>query len=486
MIRRLLFSAHRILGTILSILFVVWFLSGFVMLYHNFPKVTNKDKYAHADILSEIPVSLDSILSKIGDNENIIGLKFASFGNKPYFKVVTHDTTCNLSDNQMSLFNYSQIENYAKRWNSGDIFKVDTLNELEQWIPFSRYRKDLPIYKFYFNDENKSQLYVSSHTGEPLQFTNKDNRFWAWLGPIPHWIYFTSLRQNGQLWSDVLIWISGFGSIMCFSGLILGIYLYISRYRKKKKWGTPYKKFIYKWHHILGFFFGFFVFTFVFSGMMSLAHIPQWIVKTHNSAIQERLLLPTSLAVDNYRLSISKILEAYPQKVKSIECSSFGTKPLYKVVVNDEQLTLDATNNNVKLLNLNEDDIRIFLGKEYSDSIDITLLNEYDNYYITRKDKLPLPVYRVDIDDADKSTYYIDPQTGYTQYFNSNDKVRKWSYQALHSYKIPFLIRNTVAWNLVMWTTMVGGTLVSFTGLWLAIIYIRRKLKKRKKHIRNS
>lgn len=40
LLHHLLIRVHRILGTLLSILFVVWFLTGMVMMYHSYPKLT--------------------------------------------------------------------------------------------------------------------------------------------------------------------------------------------------------------------------------------------------------------------------------------------------------------------------------------------------------------------------------------------------------------------------------------------------------------
>ena len=37
--KQVLIRVHQLLGTALSILFVMWFLTGFVMIYHNFPKM---------------------------------------------------------------------------------------------------------------------------------------------------------------------------------------------------------------------------------------------------------------------------------------------------------------------------------------------------------------------------------------------------------------------------------------------------------------
>jgi len=37
MFSRIMFTIHRVLGTLLSVLFLMWFVSGIVMIYHGFP-----------------------------------------------------------------------------------------------------------------------------------------------------------------------------------------------------------------------------------------------------------------------------------------------------------------------------------------------------------------------------------------------------------------------------------------------------------------
>jgi hypothetical protein len=460
------------------------------MIYHTFPKVANRDKYAHMDAINDSIPQVNNVLNRIDSSVVINRLSLKANENTSFFEVAASDKTFRLpadnSQDSISKPDYNQIQSYAQKWSQGEIIRVDTLYELEQWIPFGYLRKDFPIYKFYFDDEEKHQLYVSSLTGEALQFTNKNNRFWAWVGAIPHWVYFTSLRQNSQLWVDVVVWLSGIGCIMCIAGIILGIRSYIKQYRRKKKWETPYKKFAYKWHHILGFFFGLFVFTFVFSGMMSLAKVPQWMVKVHNPEIQDLLFEPDPVNVSNYNLDYQKILDEYPGRVKSIEWASFGDVPLYSVIIDNKVHVFNASDTILLPLTISEEMIKNKLSKIHQEAITITQLDAYDNYYVGTSNHLPLPVYKVDVADADNSTYYINSKNGNTRYYNTNTKVRRWSYQALHSFELGFLVKRPVLWNIVMWTTMIGGTLVSVTGVWLGVRYIRRLIKRFTKHIRHT
>ena len=479
MLKRIIYSIHRVLGTFLSILFLVWFLSGFVMIYHNFPRVTPQDRNRTTGVLSADMPEIGEVLNRIYPDTLIqkINLKTTSYG-QSVFEISTKDSSYNLvADSSEFIWevDYTQIEKYAQKWCTADIVQVDTLNEVDQWVPFNRLMKDMPIYKFHFGDTQKHQLYISSRTGEALQFTNKDSRFWAWLGAIPHWVYFTSLRQDGELWNTTVIWLSGLGAVMCLLGFGLGIYMLVKQYRKKKKLGTPYRKFSYKWHHVLGFVFGIFVFTFVFSGMMSLASIPDWIIKDSRPSVRREISM---LNPEEYQLDYRAILLYYANEVKGIEWNSFDKTPIYKVVTTDSTYVLDGSVNNIVPLSLTEQKVKDKYTRQYAEDIVLSVMSEYDNYYVDRKYKLPLPVYKIDIDDVDKTTYYVNPKTGDTRIYTTKGRIQKWMYQGLHSFNFKFLVEHPIIWNLVMWVTMIGGTLVSLSGVLLSYKYLRRKYKR--------
>ena len=121
---------------------------------------------------------------------------------------------------------FNEICRIAGQLGGSVAYRVDSLNRLDQWIPFGYLTKEFPIYKFSFEDDARQEMYISSKSGKVLQWTDRNSRFWAWLGAIPHWVYFTSLRQNQALWINFMIWASGLGAIMCFSGLWIGIWVF--------------------------------------------------------------------------------------------------------------------------------------------------------------------------------------------------------------------------------------------------------------------
>ena len=102
--------------------------------------------------------------------------------------------------------------------------------------------------------------------------TTRRERIWGYLGPVIHWVYFTPLRRNGPLWSEVVIWSSLIGCVMCLSGLVWGLWRFspASRFRLKRVPShSPYAGWM-KWHHYAGLIFGVVTLTWTYSGLLSM------------------------------------------------------------------------------------------------------------------------------------------------------------------------------------------------------------------------
>jgi hypothetical protein len=57
--------------------------------------------------------------------------------------------------------------------------------------------------------------------------------------------------------------------------------------------------------------------------------------------------------------------------------------------------------------------------------------------------------------------------------------MRKWTYQALHSFSFKGLEYRGTLWQVLMYTLLVGGTIVSVTGIILAYRFSTRKRKRK-------
>lgn len=487
MMIKLFYTIHRVLGTLLSILFFVWFVSGIVMIYHTFPRATPNEKM---EKLEPLPVSLpsvDEVLSRIPDSCMVTGMSVSNYLGQTLFEVQTDKGIIKLpadSTEEIPVINRERINRIVKLWCNAPVASMDTLYHLDQWIPFGQLKKHFPIYKFKFTDEDKTQIYVSSVTGDVLQCTNREERFWAWLGAIPHWVYFTQLRQDVDLWIKSVVWLSALGALMTIAGLYIGIHGYRVSRKKQGKWRSPYKKKWYYWHHVTGIIFGLFVLTWVFSGMMSLADVPGWIGKVHQEYPVRRVMNENAPQLSAYPLDYRKVIENYQGKITHMEWKHFRAIPYYQILTDNKKQTIDASSAEVTPLNLTENQILEAVKAIHGDSVDLKgeLLTEYDNYYIARSGHLPLPVWKIKVDNADKTTYYINPENGNYRDFNTHKRWGFWMYSGMHSLRIKFLIDHPVLWSIVMWTLLIGGSVVSFTGIVLGVRYLKRVIcRKRQK-----
>jgi len=131
-----------------------------------------------------------------------------------------------------------------------------------------------PLYKYSFSDGQ--QVYVSGRNAEVIQYTTTSSRFWAYLGAIPHWLYFTPLRKHQAEWFSFVVWSSGIGSIAALLGIVVAIWM-LSPSKRYRHAGVPtsipYRGWK-RWHTIFGLFFGIVTLTWAFSGMLSMGPFP--------------------------------------------------------------------------------------------------------------------------------------------------------------------------------------------------------------------
>ena len=142
MITKFMYTIHRVLGTLLSILFLVWFLSAFVMMYHGFPRASQAEKLEKLEPLSPSLPSVSEITSRLPEGEKVKGIRL-----------------------DLPVIDGSRIHRVASLWCNAPIDRIDTLNRLDQWIPFGSLKREFPIYKFHFADTEKHQLYIGSQNG---------------------------------------------------------------------------------------------------------------------------------------------------------------------------------------------------------------------------------------------------------------------------------------------------------------------------------
>ena len=477
---------HRYFALLMSIIFFAWCFSGFVMIYtNNFPSV---DKFEQAKQKQAIDFSLIAPLSAnhFLSDKQIKSLKITTVYNRPSYEVV-------LKEDDKRLFFYADVPHevpkideelaitIAKDFNQmhdAEIAKVELVDELDKWLPRDGYLKDLPLYKVHFASDAKRVCYVAKNSGQVVQNLNNWDKFFAWIGPIPHWFYFKDLRLNTKLWKDVVIYCSLLGLVLCISGIVLGIIRTVN-VRKRRKVLTPFKKGWYKWHHYLGLFFGLFAFTWTLSGLFSMN---PWNYSSSRSI--------TSEEAGNWRhkpfYTLQEVNEAVEHlkhqantTTKSIQLTAFQGG-VYWIADNSmaKQTALIASKDfNPKIIDTTVIKATI---KGFNNTLiqAVKLLEAYDSYYYSRANKQPLPVYKITMNNAQNTVYYVDPASlEIKRKMQTDSRSLRWLYNGLHSFDFPGLINNRPLWDIIILFLLIGTTLLSYTGLKLFIGYVWRKLK---------
>lgn len=487
--KKIVLKLHQILGSLLSLVFVVWFISGFVMLFSGFPHASKESLFNKQQIF--IPTdSIQVLPNEFSANLQTVSLE--KFNSKAIYRITDQDNNTKVIDaftlTEIEFFSSYELDTLIQQNYNAGYREKKILSDFDAWIPWSHFKKYFPIHKYYLNDSLHTVAYASSKTGEIVQETNRKQRWLARFGAIPHWFYFKSLRLKKEAWIKLIVWISGIGSLMCLFGIVVGFYHFRKR-NKRKRLGmfsfSPYKKRWYKWHHITGFFFGIITFTFVFSGMMSLQKVPKFIVPVKNEHHYIELWNKKYFNLNDFQLPVSTIIES--ERIPSIRkiewCFTTSETPFYRVYSSDlnSPVMVSASPNKMafKQKEFSWAEIeREFLRKIKNTEATFETLHESDGYYFEDR-RPPFPVVKAVIYDDNKTWLYINPRDLNIVYsLNKNTRLRRWLYKGLHSFDFKLLVSHNTLRIVILFIISVFGTIISLSGVVLSYRYISRTIKK--------
>ena len=259
--RAVLVYTHRWLGIAGCVLFVAWFFSGIVMMYARMPALADEERLARAAALdlstryvspaeaaeaaARVATRCRSRCSATGRS---IGSAAAGDAERRHACSPTPASRSRASIGQ-------QAEAIARRLEpgyTGPLRYDGYLTEPDQWT--LQARAAMPLHRFALDDAGGHAAVRVGGAGEVVLRTTRRERFWGYLGPVIHWVYFTPLRRNGPLWSEFVIWSSLVGCVMCVTGMVWGLMRFSpsARFRLSAcPSRSPYTGWM-KWHHYAG------------------------------------------------------------------------------------------------------------------------------------------------------------------------------------------------------------------------------------------
>ena len=470
---------HRYLGVAVGLLMLVWFASGIVMMYVAYPELTDKDRLAS---LAPIPWEACCLLysQNFADDDPIRAVQLQSLAGEPVLRIQPEGRPGRLSSlgpsgpaleidpakaQAVMLDAAPRIIGRAAQPVLAEIIDRD------QWTVGDSGEGNRPLLHFVFDDPARTHIYVSSTTGEVVLWTTATQRFWNWLGAIPHWLYFTQLRSNGPLWAKIVIWTSILGGFLTVIGLFLGI----SQFKRGSNGRvSPYRGWFY-WHHLAGLFFGVVTLTWVVSGTLSMN--PWGFLEGGGNERARVAGEPFAWAA--VRNSIDAMRQASPPGIVRLTSAPLDGK-LFWIAAQGNGLVqrLDA-NGRASAVSANDlqSEAQRLAGSTPIESQG--LVSEEDAYYFAfgTGDPPSFPVYRIILNDAEHTRYYLDPGTGaLLRKVDADGRGYRWLFSGLHRLDFAAWLRSRPIWDIIMLMLLLGGIGITATGAYLALSRIKRDL----------
>ena len=483
-LKRAVVFVHRWLGVALCVVFLVWFPSAIGIMYWDYPSVTPADRLERSPRLdpSQVVLSPGRSLKGVGTQE-ANQLRLNTFDGRPVYRfrsggqevIVYADT----GEPQVEVSKDLMLR-VASAWTgqAPAAARVEAITQVDQWTLQVSGRL-APLWRYTW--PNGEQVYVTERSGEVVQYTTTASRIGAYLGPIPHWLYFTPLRKHAVEWGRVVIWASGVGAFAAVLGVIVGVWMYSpsKRYRNAGvPTAIPYRG-QKRWHMVFGLIFGVAAATWAFSGMLSLEPFPSWATsRGSDSGIPGALLGdadPGAFAGAHPRDALARVADL---DVKELEWTSVAGEAVYLARLAHGDTRIIPVHGAA----LREYDRQRLMeviteGAEPYGLIDLRVIEQYDAYYLDRHRQRPLPVIRAHTNDSEQTRFYINPKTGrIVSSYGASDWVTRWVYHGLHSLDFPWLYNYRPAWDIVVIAFMLGGTALCVTSLVLAWRVVGRTL----------
>jgi uncharacterized iron-regulated membrane protein len=466
---RWLFLLHRYLGIAVGVLMAMWCLSGVVMMYVSYPALDGSTRLKH---LAPINWSGCCAISAAlpADAAPVRALRIEMLGETPVLYQRAAGASSQPTDlrtgaaiSSISAVQAATVAGTYLDQSHTSSPRLLGLIDYDQWTVAGDFNADRPLYHFSLGDGPGTELYVSSRTGQVVQLTTGRQRFWNWLGAVPHWLYFAQLRRNAWLWSQVVIVTALIGCFLAATGIYIGLRQFL---RRPVGRFSPYHGFNL-WHHIAGLIFGVFALTWVLSGLLSMS---PWGLLEAGSAQPERARLHGS-AISSAQLSASlqALVNAHLPQIVSISSAPLAGR-LYFVAsgADGARLRLDDLARASPLSDADLASIAKAL-RPVGPAATPQLMTHEDAYYFGHhQDAAPLPIYRLVSDDHLDTLYYIDPVSGdLAARIDRNARAYRWWHQGLHRMDFLPALRARPQWDALMLLLMSGVTVLCMSGVYL-------------------
>lgn len=501
---RILIQLHRWVGIIVGLVAVVWFASGIAMMYvGGMPRITPQQRLDHLPALDFQQIRLSAAQAaarfegeNAGPGPGVPRLLMVQ--GRPAWRFAGDRTVFADDGSPQVPVDEAGAMAVARQFPGAGAVPLRLVGRLQTADQWTLSMRRGPLLKFEADDGQGTQLYVSLRAAEVVQATTRSDRLKAWIATIPHWLYFSALRQNQPLWYRIVVWLSAFVCLLALLGLVLAFTQWRRTRPMDLKKAIPYRGGM-RWHYITGSVFGAFALTWAFSGLLSMEPF-DW-TNVEGIAIPRDAMsggTPQLAEFADVDLDALPALVA-PRFIKEVgftrihgdhylvlrtSATAAGKAPRerahqpYSVGVAQEgEMLVHAATLKPREQPFDSEAILARLHAALPDMpvMQHALLNEYDDYYYSRGGQLGLPVLRVKLGDELQTWLYFDARTSeLVANVHRYSRVERWLYNGLHSLDFRFWHSKRPLWDLVMITLLLGGLAASSLGVYYGVTRLVR------------
>jgi uncharacterized iron-regulated membrane protein len=402
--RKLFIYSHRWLGIGITAMFLLWTLSGVVLMYYGHPQITTGERLLRQEPINFSTATVTPAEAAAKAHVKPYRVRLSMYSGRPVYRLT-----------RTSIGNWKAV--YA---DTGEVLpdmrQDEAMKWMKQFVPeyassmtYDAYLESpdeltriptlagfVPMHRIALNDPAGTEYYVSVKSNDIVQKTDRRGRMLAYSGYIIHNLFF--FRQRAW-WTPFLDFIAWTAMLMVVTGAIVGIWRVALKPRFRHRGTlsyTPYSSWM-KWHHYAGLVFGLFSISWILSGMIPIGTFPirGWtdvskrvesngegfimgnpVIFPRSSMTQAMARAITggplnlqSLRMDNVKRSIGKIQQRFAPK--EIELIQFRGQPYflaYQPPKTKEEAEHWTTNNAINFVNLPQDNPHLFVSVSHPEN----------------------------------------------------------------------------------------------------------------------
>jgi len=473
---RPLSTLHRWLGTALGLVFALWFASGTVLSFVPFPELGRWERISGAEAVAQEMVQVSPAAALMaGGNSPVDQLRLVSVDGQPRYvlsgsgdRLVSVSAT---SGKPLDSVSPGGARNIAEHFSALKAVSTDGPFDYDQWTVHNGYDRYRPLYKLTMGDQEGTELYVSSRSGEVVQRTRRVERAWNWVGAVVHWINPTVLRKHEAAWHSTVWTLALVAMAVPLAGILLGMLRYINLKRSGRPGVSPFRGWL-RWHHTIGLFGGIFVLSWVSSGWLSLDR-GRIFSPDRPSPEQTQRLRGISMADAAKAFSLDYLHDIVSPR--EIEISAIGGHPVLIIRNgNPRSSTIDLVDDAGihRIARVLPDELLVAAVRSAwtsSTSAAILAVPADDAYAGPRSNRLPASTRRIVLDDAARTWVHIDAESGQVvSIMDSSRRAYRWLVDGLHTFDFPLLNRAGSLWHVLLVVATTTGFALSCTAIVLA------------------